>query len=77
MLRSVLAAVALASVLAAGQPVFADPVAPAASDHVQAATSAQEQSASPARVGAAVIDVTAPASVGRDKDAIPVGFGWG
>jgi hypothetical protein len=69
MLRSVLATIALAGVLAVDHPVFADPVpAPVAAP-------AAEQAASPAPASASLLDVAAPANAELDK--APAGFGWG
>jgi hypothetical protein len=64
MLRSTLSAVFLAGVFAMAQPAFADPVAATGANQVQAAAAETEQPV-PA------------ASVVGDKNAIPVGFGWG
>lgn len=63
MLRSALSAVFLAGVFAMAQPAFANSVA-TASNQVQAVAAETEQP-------------VPPASVVGDKNAIPVGFGWG
>jgi hypothetical protein len=70
MLRFVLSAVALAGVLAITHPIFADPLAAAASDHPQTI----QQSVTPAPASSS--DATGSTSIERGKD-IPVGFGWG
>ena len=72
MLRFVLSVVALAGVLAITHPIFADPLAAAASDHPQTT----EQSVTPAPALSSSADATGPTSIERGKD-IPVGFGWG
>ena len=74
MLRSLLAAVALAGLLALGQQAFADPLAGTASDHVQPAAAATEQPALLAPLSSSS-DVTAPVNAEHGK--APVGFGWG
>jgi hypothetical protein len=74
MLRSVLATIALAGVLAADHPVFADPPPATASD-AQAVAPAAAQVASPAPASLPLLDVTAPANAELDK--APAGFGWG
>jgi hypothetical protein len=67
MLRSILSAVALAGIIAAAQPAFADGVATTTSEHAQPAAAAAQQSAPPAA-----------ASSPRSLDApAPAGFGWG
>jgi hypothetical protein len=66
MLRSILSAVALAGVLAAAQPVFADHLAATASDQVQAAAAMMEQPA----------PLPAPGASAEHRIA-PAGFGWG
>jgi hypothetical protein len=74
-LQSVLSAVALAGVLAAAHPSFADHRVTAA-DHKQAAAAAAGQPAPPAPVRPSE-GTTAPAP-SRDRGTdIPVGFGWG
>jgi hypothetical protein len=75
MLRSVLSVIALAGVLAAAQPAFADPAAATAPDQIQAAASPTEQPASPPPARASSPD--APASAGVAKNITFVGFGWG
>jgi hypothetical protein len=72
MLRSVLCAAALASILATALPVTANPQAAMASDHAQAAAAPTAPPA-PARSSPSA----APAPDGRDEDIIPVGPGWG
>jgi hypothetical protein len=72
MLRFVLSAVVLASVLAMAQPVFADPLAATASDHAQAAAATIEQPASLAPAWSS--DVPAK---NAGKNIAPAGFGWG
>ena len=83
MLRLTSFAIALAGVLAATQPVFADPLAVAAADHTQVAAPALEQRALSAPVGSSSMpawssssDAQAPTDAGLGKN-IPVGFGWG
>ena len=66
MLRSILSAVALAGIIAAAQPAFADAAAATAPEHAQPAAAAAQQSAPPAA-----------ASSPRSLDApAPAGFGW-
>jgi hypothetical protein len=77
MLRFVLSAVALAGVLVAAQPSFADPLAATASDHAQAAAPATEQLTPQVPARASSSDAPAPANAERGKDIICVGFGWG
>jgi hypothetical protein len=77
MFRIVLSAVALAGVLAAVHPAFADPVAPTESDRVHVVTLATEQPAPPAAARSSAPEATAPASAGFGKDVVPVGIGWG
>jgi hypothetical protein len=77
MFRFALSAVALAGVLVAAQPSFADPLAATASDHVQAAAPATEQLVPPVPARTPPSDARAPANAGRGKDIIFVGFGWG
>jgi hypothetical protein len=70
MLRPVRFAVALAGVLAATHPVFADPLAAMTPDHAQAtapATEAPAWSSSP----------DAPPGAGFGKNIVTVGFGQG
>jgi hypothetical protein len=76
MLRFALSAVALAAVLATAQPVFADPLAVAASDHTQAAAAATEQPTSPTPVRSSSPDAPAT-SAEPPKNVAPAGFGWG
>jgi hypothetical protein len=64
MLRSILSAVALAGVIAAAHPAFADAVAATASEHAQPAAATQQPA------------VPVPASSLRSLEA-PAGFGWG
>ena len=64
MLRLVLSAAALAGVLAAARPAFADPVTATATDHAQPAAATTEQPASLPAVNA-------------ERGKAPVGFGWG
>jgi hypothetical protein len=78
MLRSFISAVALAGVLAAAHPSFAETLAATASDQAQAAAPATEQPAPPAVVQPSSSDATARASAWPPhKDIVPVGFGWG
>jgi len=77
MLRFVLSAVALAGVLAAAQPAFADLLAATAPDQVKATAAAKAQPAPPAPASSSSSDENAPARAGFGKDIIPVGFGWG
>jgi hypothetical protein len=65
MLRSILSVVALAGVLVAAQPVFADHLAATASDHAQAAAAMMEQPA------------PQPNPAGAMHSIAPAGFGWG
>jgi hypothetical protein len=71
MLRSTLFAFALAGVLAAAHPVWADPV----SDHPQAEAAAGQEVAPPA-LASPLGRSSQPASAERPND-VPVGFGWG
>jgi len=73
MLRFVLFAFALATILVTGRPVFADPVEIMACDHGQAAAAATQQ-ATPVPASSGAPETTAPAT---GKDSSPVGFGWG
>jgi hypothetical protein len=91
MLRFFFPALALAGVLAAAQPCFADP----AFDRVQAAAASEQASPEPATPWSsdAAIPATQPASsegasswssdaaaqsaAGTEFKAAPVGFGWG
>jgi len=72
MLRIVLATVALAGLLAAAPPVFADPLTAMASDHVRTAAPATEQ---PTSDRLPAMDARARAEA--DRDIVPVGLGWG
>jgi hypothetical protein len=74
MLRSIISAVALATVLATVHPAFADPLAAKASDQTQPAAAATQQQTPPAAALSRPSGVTAPAT---SKDFSPVGFGWG
>ena len=74
MRRSLLSAVALAGLLAMGQPAVADSVVATASDRVQPAAAATEQPALLAPLSTSS-NVTAPVSAEHGK--APVGFGWG
>jgi hypothetical protein len=76
MFRLIFSAVALAGVLATAHPAFADPVAVRASEQAQAAAPAPDNAAPPAPVSS-TSGAAAPASAGRDGNAVPVGFGWG
>jgi hypothetical protein len=69
MLRSFLSAVALAGLLATGQPAFAE----TASDHVQPGAAATEQPVLAPLSSSS--NMTAPVSAEHGK--APVGFGWG
>jgi hypothetical protein len=78
MFRSFISAVALAGVLAATQPSFADPLAATASEQAQAAAPATEQPAPPALAQPSSSDATPrPSAWPPHKDIVPVGFGWG
>ena len=69
MLRSVLTAVVLASVLAAMQPGAADPLAARAADHAHAASE-------PAVAPSWSSGMVTPSANAQGQEA-PVGFGWG
>ncbi len=75
MLRLVLSAIALATVIAMAHPAAADPRAATASEHVAVAAPAAEQTAPAAPVWSPS-GVSAPTTADRNKD-VPVGFGWG
>jgi hypothetical protein len=78
MLRSFISAVALAGVLAAAHPSFAESPAATAPDHAQATVPATEQPAPPVLAQPSSSDATARASAWPPhKDIVPVGFGWG
>jgi hypothetical protein len=78
MLRSFISGVALAGVLAAAHPSFAEPLAAPASDQAQATAPATEQPAPPALAQPSSSDATPRASAWPPhKDIVPVGFGWG
>ncbi len=79
MLRYIISAITLVSVLATVLPASADLLAATASDHAKAAAPVDQQSAPPAPARSAPLDAMepAPSSARFGKDIIPVGFGWG
>jgi hypothetical protein len=77
MVRIILSAVALAGILAAAQPAFADPLAATPSDRVQTTVVAREQPAASVPAATSSPDARSQANGGLGKDAVTVGFGWG
>jgi hypothetical protein len=77
MLRFIFSAIALAGVLGAAQPAFADPFAATAANFAETGTSAATQSAPTAATLSSSSDATAPTSAVHDLDIASVGFGWG
>jgi hypothetical protein len=77
MLRSARLAVALASVLAATHPVFADMRTATASDQVAAPATEQPASQTPSWSSSLLPGAPVPASAGLGKGMVAVGFGWG
>ena len=75
MFRFVLSVIALAGVVAAAQPSFADAVVSGECNRVHVATRAPEQPAPPAPSRSSSEDTTASGGLG--KDVVPVGLGWG